>query len=174
MREWLKNIDPTVKKETLYIASVTGILSLLLQAGFLIAMHWDYTVLLGNLLGAVTAVGNFFLMGITVQKAVAKEKKPASDLMRLSQTMRLLMQLVVAVLGFFIAIEMLPLPCSADAAVAGHAFARVHPESVPSSVIDELLEVFGVIGSKSSTTVVKVPSRLTLNFTTPPSSSWML
>ena len=45
-------------------------------------------------------MGNFFLMGITVQKAVAKEKKPASDLMRLSQTMRLLMQLVVAVLGF--------------------------------------------------------------------------
>ena len=98
--EWLNKIDPTVRKETLYIASVTGILSLLLQAGFLIAMHWDYTVLLGNLLGAVTAVGNFFLMGITVQKAVAKEKKPASDLMRLSQTMRLLMQLVVAVLGF--------------------------------------------------------------------------
>ena len=100
MRDWLAKIDPTVKKETIYIASVTGILSLLLQAGFLIARHWDYTVLLGNLLGGVTAVGNFLLMGITVQKAVAKEKKPASDLMRLSQTMRLLMQLVVAVLGF--------------------------------------------------------------------------
>ncbi len=68
MREWFKNIDPTVKKESLYIASVTGILSLLLQAGFLIARHWDYTVLLGNLLGGVTAAGNFFLMGITVQK----------------------------------------------------------------------------------------------------------
>ena len=100
MREWLKKIDPTVKKETIYIASVTGILSLLLQAGFLIARHWDYTVLLGNLLGGVTAVGNFFLMGITVQKAVQKEKKPASDLMKFSQTTRMLMQLVVAVLGF--------------------------------------------------------------------------
>jgi ATP synthase I chain. len=100
MREWLKKIDPTVKKETIYIASVTGILSLLLQAGFLIARHWDYTVLLGNLLGGVTAVGNFFLMGITVQKAVQKEKKPAADLMKFSQTMRMLMQLVVAVLGF--------------------------------------------------------------------------
>ena len=100
MRERLKNIDPTVKKETIYIASVTGILSLLLQAGFLIARHWDYTVLLGNILGGVTAVGNFFLMGITVQKAVSKEKKPASDLMKFSQTTRLLMQLVVAVLGF--------------------------------------------------------------------------
>ena len=100
MREWLKKIDPTVKKETIYIASVTGILSLLLQAGFLIARHWDYTVLLGNILGGVTAVGNFFLMGITVQKAVQKEKKPAADLMKFSQTTRMLMQLVVAVLGF--------------------------------------------------------------------------
>ena len=100
MRNWINNIDPTVRKESLYIASVTGILSLLLQAGFLIARHWDYTVLLGNLLGAVTAAGNFFLMGITVQKAVTKEQKPAADLMKFSQTMRLLMQLTVAVLGF--------------------------------------------------------------------------
>ena len=102
MREWFAKIDPTVRKESLYIASVTGILSLLLQAGFLIARHWDYTVLLGNLLGGVTAAGNFFLMGITVQKAVSKEKKPAADLMKLSQTMRLLMQLVVVVLGFVV------------------------------------------------------------------------
>ena len=100
MRDWFSKIDPTVKKESVYIASVTCILSLLLQAGFLIARHWDYTVLLGNILGGVTAAGNFFLMGITVQKAVAKEQKPASDLMKLSQTMRLLMQLAVAVLGF--------------------------------------------------------------------------
>lgn len=100
MRDWIKNIDPTVKKESVYIAAVTGILSLLLQAGFLIARHWDYTVLLGNILGALTAAGNFFLMGITVQNAVTKEKKPASDLMKFSQTARLLMQLAVAVLGF--------------------------------------------------------------------------
>ena len=100
LREWFSKIDPTVKKESLYIASITGILSLLLQAGFLIARHWDYTVLLGNLLGGVTAAGNFFLMGITVQKAVAREQKPAADLMKFSQTMRLLMQLAVAVLGF--------------------------------------------------------------------------
>lgn len=100
MREWFSKTDPTVKKETLYIASVTGILSLLLQAGFLVSMHWNYTVLLGNLLGAVTAVGNFFLMGLTVQNAVEREKKPAADLMKFSQNMRLLMQLVVAVLGF--------------------------------------------------------------------------
>ena len=100
MREWFSKTDPTVKKETLYIASVTGILSLLLQAGFLVSMHWNYTVLLANLLGAVTAVGNFFLMGLTVQNAVEREKKPAADLMKFSQNMRLLMQLVVAVLGF--------------------------------------------------------------------------
>ncbi|MBQ9901760.1 MAG: ATP synthase subunit I [Clostridia bacterium] len=100
MRDWFRKIDPTVKKESLYIATVTGILSLLLQAGFLIARHWDCTVLLGNLLGGITAAGNFFLMGMTVQKAVQKEKKPAADLMKFSQTVRLLLQLAVAVLGF--------------------------------------------------------------------------
>ena len=86
MLKRFKDIDPTVRKESLYIASVTGILSLLLQAGFLVAMRWDYTVLLGNLLGGVTAAGNFLLMGITVQKAVTKEQKPAADLMKFSQT----------------------------------------------------------------------------------------
>ena len=96
---WFKNIDATVKKESLYIASVTGILSLLLQAAFLVTRHWDYTVLLGNALGAATAAGNFLLMGVTVQKALGREQKSASNLMKLSQRMRLLMQLGVVVLG---------------------------------------------------------------------------
>ena len=38
--------------------------------------------------------------GCNINQLRTKEKKPASDLMKFSQTMRLLMQLAVAVLGF--------------------------------------------------------------------------
>ena len=99
MREWFSKIDPTVKKESLYIASITGILSLLLQAGFLIARHWDYTVLLGNLLSAAAVIANFFLMGLTVQKSLDKDEKDAATAVKLSQQLRLLMMFVVVALG---------------------------------------------------------------------------
>lgn len=95
----LKNVDATVKRETLYIAAAVGVMSMLMQAIFLIVRHWDYTVLLGNVLSAAAAVGNFFLMGITVQKALNKDEKQASASMKLSQQLRLLMMLIVAALG---------------------------------------------------------------------------
>lgn len=95
----LKKVDATVKRETLYIAAAVGILSLLLQAVFLIIGQWDYTVLLGNLLSAAAVVGNFFLMGVTVQNALDKDEKDAASVMKLSQQLRLLMMFLVVVLG---------------------------------------------------------------------------
>lgn len=92
-------IDATVRRETIYIAVWVGILSLLMEAVFLIIGKWDYTVLLGNLLSGAVAVGNFFLMGYTVQKAVDKEQKQAARLMRLSQTLRTLALFVAAAVG---------------------------------------------------------------------------
>ncbi|MBR6719680.1 MAG: hypothetical protein IKL74_02080 [Clostridia bacterium] len=68
-------IDPTVKKETLYIALVTFILSILMQAVFLIAGMWNHTFIWGNVLGFTSSVGNFLLMGLTVQKALTLEEK---------------------------------------------------------------------------------------------------
>jgi len=76
----MKKIDATVLKETGFIAAFTLILSLLMQSVFLIIGKWDYTVLLGNLLGYLAAVGNFFLLGLTVQSAVEKEEKEAKSL----------------------------------------------------------------------------------------------
>lgn len=95
----MKKINDTVRNETLYIIACVTILSLLMQSVFLIIGMWDYTVLLGNLLSAAGAIGNFFLMGITVQTAVEKEEKQAAELMRFSQTMRMFLLLAVAVLG---------------------------------------------------------------------------
>ena len=92
-------VDKTVLKETKYIAAVTVILSVLLQAVFLILQKWDYTIFLGNLLGASTAVGNFFLMGLTVQKAVTKTEEEARKLIKTSQTLRNMFILIIAVVG---------------------------------------------------------------------------
>ncbi len=92
-------VNPTVKRETVYVAAVTLLLSALLQAVFLIAGWWDYTVLLGNLLGGGIAVLNFLLLGLTVQTAVNKEDKDAATFMKGSQALRSVMLLVAAVLG---------------------------------------------------------------------------
>ena len=98
----MKKIDPTVLKETAYITAFTIIFSMFMQAVFLIVQKWDYTVLLGNLLGIIAVVLNFFLMGLTVQTAVLKEEKDAKNLMKLSQTGRLFMMFVFALIGYLV------------------------------------------------------------------------
>lgn len=60
-------IDPAVRKQTERVAAGTAVLTVLMIAIFLILGKFDYTVLLGALLGFLTAVGNFFLMALTVQ-----------------------------------------------------------------------------------------------------------
>ncbi len=98
----MKKIDKTVLRETVYIACVTVILSLLMQSVFLVINHWDYTVLLGNILGIIASVGNFFLMGLTVQSAVQKEPDEAKKLVKLSQTLRLFALLIIALIGYIV------------------------------------------------------------------------
>ena len=100
----MKKIDPTVLKETSYIAAVCAVLSLLMQSVFLIIGKWDYTVLLGNLLGLLAAVGNFFLMGLTVQSALGKEEKEARRTVKMSQSLRLLMMFAVALIGYLLSV----------------------------------------------------------------------
>ena len=95
----MKRIDPTVLKETKYIALWVLIFSALMQAVFLVLRAWDYTALLGNLLGGGVAVLNFLLMGITVQNALQKEEKDAQSAAKVSQLYRNLMLLVVALIG---------------------------------------------------------------------------
>lgn len=98
----MKKIDKTVLRETIYIACVTVILSLLMQSVFLVINHWDYTVLLGNVLGIIASVGNFFLMGLTVQSAVQKEPDEAKKLVKLSQMLRLFALLIIALIGYIV------------------------------------------------------------------------
>lgn len=100
--DFMKKIDATVKKETLYIFAFSFILSVLMQAIYLVLSKWDYTVLLGNLIGLFASTGNFLLMGITVQNALGKEQKDAKNLMKLSQMLRMLMLFIVAVVAYLV------------------------------------------------------------------------
>ena len=95
----MQKIDKTVLKETVYIASFALIFSLLLQAAFLILHKWNYTVLLGNLLGYTAAVLNFFLMGLTVQKAVNLDEDGAKNKVKMSQSLRMFMLIGFAALA---------------------------------------------------------------------------
>ena len=92
-------VDKTVRRETGYIALWVVLLSAVTQAVFLIGGWWTWKVLCGNLLSAAAGIGNFFLLGLTVQKAVTLEEKNAAALMRSSKTVRFLLLALVAALG---------------------------------------------------------------------------
>ena len=96
-------INDTVLKETRYIALFSCVLSLFMQAVYLLILRrFDYTVLLGNFLGLIIGVGNFFFMGIGVKKAVEKDADDAKKVLRFSQTARFFGIFLVAVAGVLI------------------------------------------------------------------------
>lgn len=92
-------IEPAVKKETLYILGASIILSAVMELVFLLVGHMDYTVPLGNLLGVLIAVLNFFLMALTVQNSIGLDEKAASEKLKLSQKLRMLMIIALAAVG---------------------------------------------------------------------------
>ena len=84
-------MDPAVKKETGYITVWVLLLSLLMEAVFLMVRQWDLSVLFGNLGGAVLAAGNFFLLAWTVSRAVDRGKpEEAAQRVKATATLRLL------------------------------------------------------------------------------------
>lgn len=95
----MSKVDKTVLRETKFLAVWSLIFSMLMQAVFLVLRKWDYTVLLGNLWGVFVTLLNFFLLGLTVQKAVTKEEKEAKNVMKLSHSLRNMMVFVLVVLG---------------------------------------------------------------------------
>lgn len=97
----MKKLDKTVKKETLYISAWVLILSAIMEAVFLLILgdKFNYQVPLGNLLGAITAIGNFLLLGITVQKVLNKPEDKVKSTMRVSQAYRLFIVAAVIILG---------------------------------------------------------------------------
>ena len=118
-------IQPAVRTETRKIAVGVLALSVLMVAVFLILRRFDYTVLLGALLGSAAAIGNFFLMALSVQRAadsmprlpaqepedpeaeeedaserpLSEEAKRAGNRVRVSYALRLLLLAAIALLA---------------------------------------------------------------------------
>ena len=82
----MSRLDPTVRKETAYIAAWVLLLSLLMEAVFLLLGKWDLNVLAGNAIGGIAAVANFLLLGITVTRAASGPKEKIAFRVRSSMT----------------------------------------------------------------------------------------
>ncbi len=95
----MSKIDKVVLRETAYIAIWTIIFSALLQSTFLMLGKWSVSVLLGNVYSGAAAVLNFFLMGLSVQKALTKDPKDVQAYIKATGTIRLFALFVITVIG---------------------------------------------------------------------------
>ena len=95
-------VDNTVKKESIYIFIWVILLSIVMEIVFLIFGGWNLGVLFGNILGAFTASANFFLMGLTIQKAVGEDEKTAKKRIQSSMAARNVIIIICAALAFAI------------------------------------------------------------------------
>ncbi|MBQ7063840.1 MAG: hypothetical protein IJM90_02970 [Firmicutes bacterium] len=110
----MSRVDSVIIRETIYVAVISLILSLLMQGVFLVIGQWNITVLWGNLLGLAAGICNFFLMALTVQHSVGLEEKDARTKVRFSMSARMMLLFAVAALGallscFNIAAVLIPL-----------------------------------------------------------------
>lgn len=98
-------LEKTVRKETGYVALAVLACGLVMQAIFFACGAYSYKVFLGSLYGGLVAVGNFLLLGITVQNTVATEDEAeAKRKIRVSYHLRLIGLLILAGIGAFIPI----------------------------------------------------------------------
>lgn len=103
-------VQDAVKKETARIGTGTAVASVVMIFVFF-GLHlvipdsvpFDYKVIVGAVLGSVVAVGNFFLMGLTVQKiADTEDHDLAYRRMKTSYHYRMMIQLIWVILAMTI------------------------------------------------------------------------
>lgn len=94
-------ISAAIKKETMHIALGTLILSIIMimVLVFFLLKKFDLTVLWGTLLGAGFAVLNFFLLGLTIQKATTYNEGKAKSYIQFSYSVRMLLHFAVLFMG---------------------------------------------------------------------------
>ena len=83
-------LDPTVKKETLYLIIGEGIMTAVMLVVFLLLSKFSVPVLIGSLVGATLAIGNFFAMCLMIQRAVEAEEGDRAKMVRASHSTRLM------------------------------------------------------------------------------------
>ena len=94
-------VQDSVKKETTYVAITTGVGTAILLVIYAVLgkvfpdlFHFGISAIISGILGAIIAIANFFIMGLTVQKIVATEDlDKARRMMGVSYRYRTLMQL---------------------------------------------------------------------------------
>ena len=92
-------INPTILKETGHVALGVLIGDVLMITVFFLLGKLDATVVFGALLGSAAAIGNFFAMGLMLEKALAQPDR-AKALVQRSYTLRMLGMVVVMIIGF--------------------------------------------------------------------------
>lgn len=91
-------VDRAVVRETTHIAIGLLAVDVLLCVVFAILRRFDYTVVLGALLGSAFSLLNFFLLGLTVQKVVHSGEEPKKAV-RTSYSLRMLLVMAILVVG---------------------------------------------------------------------------
>ena len=87
----MAKLDPAVRKETLLAAAWTLVLSLVMEAVFLLIHKWEPAVLFGNLGGGIAAVANILILGLTISRALSGgEQSKAMMRIEMSKRLRLL------------------------------------------------------------------------------------
>ena len=122
-------VSPALKKEITRIGIGTAVLVLVMWIVFAIlhmvfpeTVPFDYTVILGGICGGAIAAGNFFLMGLTVQKVSALEDEAAArKLMQFSLSRRYLLIFIWGIIALLV-------PCF-------NAVAGIAPLLFPSIII---------------------------------------
>lgn len=88
-------IAPAVKKETGHIALGTAVGVVIMLVVFAVLGYFSIGVAVSGVLGGALAVGNFFLLGLTVQKAAdGQPEDRARKWMQFSYNMRMLLMVV--------------------------------------------------------------------------------
>ena len=118
MKKVFMAVQSAVKKETSFIAIGTGIACLVMLVAFFIlhqvvpsdapfgyTVPFDYTIFLGAIGGFLVAVGNFFWMGLTVQKITGmseEETDRARSTMAVSLRYRTMLQLLWVIIAILV------------------------------------------------------------------------
>ena len=90
-----------IVKETKRIAIGTGIMLIVMLVVYAVLDRFTIGVLLGGLLGSAYAIFNFFMLGMTLQKAASMtDQQMAHMKVRSSYRTRMVGMLVLAVLAF--------------------------------------------------------------------------
>ena len=88
-------------RETLKLGCGMLIGDALMCAVFALLGAFDYTVVLGALLGTAGSLLNFYLLGVTMQKTMNRESGQKKAV-QLSYTLRMLMMIAVCIVGYLL------------------------------------------------------------------------